>query len=89
VVSFKNAIIILTSNLGSANILEMALALEGDDAAAKEAIKNLVMTQVREAQRPGNLVAASMSYLAGKTRFVDDMHSGESAEYGMRRAHML
>ncbi|GIL72045.1 hypothetical protein Vretimale_553 [Volvox reticuliferus] len=52
VVSFKNAIIILTSNLGSANILEMAAALEGDDQAAKAAIKNLVMAQVRTHFRP-------------------------------------
>ncbi|EFJ52466.1 hypothetical protein VOLCADRAFT_79064 [Volvox carteri f. nagariensis] len=52
VVSFKNAIIILTSNLGSANILEMASALEGDDLAAKSAIKNLVMAQVRSHFRP-------------------------------------
>ncbi|GLI64087.1 hypothetical protein VaNZ11_007259 [Volvox africanus] len=52
VVSFKNAIIILTSNLGSANILEMASALEGDDQVAKAAIKNLVMAQVRTHFRP-------------------------------------
>ncbi|GIL45618.1 hypothetical protein Vafri_2821 [Volvox africanus] len=52
VVSFKNAIIILTSNLGSANILEMASALEGDDQAAKAAIKSLVMAQVRTHFRP-------------------------------------
>ncbi|GLC34590.1 Chaperone protein ClpB3, chloroplastic [Pleodorina starrii] len=52
VVSFKNAIIILTSNLGSANILEMASAMEGDNQAVKSAIKNLVMAQVRSNFRP-------------------------------------
>lgn len=45
--SFKNAIIILTSNLGSGNILEMTAAMEGESAAAQRlAIKSLVMAQV-------------------------------------------
>ncbi|GIL72080.1 hypothetical protein Vretimale_486 [Volvox reticuliferus] len=52
VVSFKNAIIILTSNLGSANILEMASLLKGDERASKTAIKDLVMGQVRTHFRP-------------------------------------
>ncbi|GLI64128.1 hypothetical protein VaNZ11_007308 [Volvox africanus] len=52
VVSFKNAIIILTSNLGSANILEMASLLKGDGRTAKTAIKDLVMGQVRTHFRP-------------------------------------
>ncbi|GFR51535.1 hypothetical protein Agub_g13952, partial [Astrephomene gubernaculifera] len=52
VVSFKNAIIILTSNLGSASILEMGSALESDPPAARSAIRNLVMAQVRTHFRP-------------------------------------
>ncbi|GLC34593.1 Chaperone protein ClpB3, chloroplastic [Pleodorina starrii] len=53
VVSFKNAIIILTSNLGSANILEMtSLLLRGDERATKATIKDLVMGQVRSHFRP-------------------------------------
>ncbi|EFJ52304.1 hypothetical protein VOLCADRAFT_79066 [Volvox carteri f. nagariensis] len=52
VVSFKNAIIILTSNLGSANILEMASLLKNDEKATKTAIKDLVMGQVRSHFRP-------------------------------------
>ncbi|KXZ44338.1 hypothetical protein GPECTOR_69g431 [Gonium pectorale] len=52
VVSFKNSIIILTSNLGSTNILEMASALESNDSATRSAIKNLVMAQVRTHFRP-------------------------------------
>ncbi|KAG2501027.1 hypothetical protein HYH03_000847 [Edaphochlamys debaryana] len=53
VVSFKNSIIILTSNLGSANILEMASAMDGSDPnSTRNAIKNLVMAQVRTHFRP-------------------------------------
>ncbi|PNW86539.1 hypothetical protein CHLRE_02g090850v5 [Chlamydomonas reinhardtii] len=54
VVSFKNSIIILTSNLGSNSILELGTAA-GDDAgspAARNAIKNIVMASVRSHFRP-------------------------------------
>ncbi|KAG2428621.1 hypothetical protein HYH02_014322 [Chlamydomonas schloesseri] len=54
VVSFKNAIIILTSNLGSNSILEMGAAA-GEDAGsaeARNAIKNIVMASVRSHFRP-------------------------------------
>jgi ATP-dependent Clp protease ATP-binding subunit ClpB len=47
VVSFKNAIIILTSNLGSTNILEMAPQLDAaDPAQSRELMKSMVMSQV-------------------------------------------
>ncbi|GIL45551.1 hypothetical protein Vafri_2760, partial [Volvox africanus] len=63
VVSFKNAIIILTSNLGSANILEMTSLLKNDERAAKTAIKDLVMGQVSGGKDPSRetytLVATS------------------------------
>ncbi|KAG2435116.1 hypothetical protein HXX76_007201 [Chlamydomonas incerta] len=54
VVSFKNAIIILTSNLGSNSILELGTAA-GDEAGspeARNAIKNIVMASVRSHFRP-------------------------------------
>lgn len=52
IVSFKNSIIILTSNLGSNMILDLTSSTEEVEEAGRGAMKEMVMTAVRSHFRP-------------------------------------